>query len=172
MGIVLISKLISLQISFSSVHLISPSTGDFSAFILISAFLISKYILFRGTRMVLHIPSHVFLKRELFESIMDDICILHLLGIQLILVAGVREQVDSCTKIAGNSPYYYSGMRVTDELALQCLKEMSGSIRSSIESSLTRGFRGRPGQTGIQVVSGNSFYSAKPLGVRQGIDFK
>jgi amino-acid N-acetyltransferase len=52
------------------------------------------------------------------------------------------------------------------------LKEVSGFVRYEVESSLARGFRGRPGQSGINVVSGNFFYSAKPLGVRDGVDYK
>ena len=49
---------------------------------------------------------------------------------------------------------------------------MAGAARFEIESSLARGFRGLPGQSGINAVSGNFFYSAKPLGVRDGIDYK
>ena len=33
-------------------------------------------------------------------------------------------------------------------------------------------YSGRPGQSGINVVSGNFFYSAKPFGVRQGVDYQ
>lgn len=40
------------------------------------------------------------------------------------------------------------------------------------ESSLARGFHGKPGNSGINVISGNFFYTAKPLGVRDGVDFK
>ena len=112
------------------------------------------------------------LDKESFDSVMDDICILHLLGVQLVLVVQVRTQIDECLLASGQIPQYSFGMRVTDEHGLRCLKEVSGSARSAIESSLARGFRGRPGQNGVQVVSGNFFYSAKPLGVRDGIDFK
>ena len=55
---------------------------------------------------------------------------------------------------------------------MKFLKESSGAARFEIESSLARGFRGRPGQSGINVVSGNFFYTAKPHGVRSGVDFK
>ena len=73
---------------------------------------------------------------------------------------------------AGNVPLYHDGMRVTDDDTMRYLKETSGLARFEIESSLARGFRGRPGQSGISVVSGNFFYSAKPLGVRGGVDYK
>ena len=45
-------------------------------------------------------------------------------------------------------------------------------MRYEIESSLGRGFRGTAGLKGVQVISGNSFYTAKPVGIRNGVDYK
>lgn len=126
----------------------------------------------RGAVMVVHIGAHVHAVRQAFDEIMDDISILHLLGVQVVLVAGVRSQLDERLKNTGNAAVYKGGMRVTDEESMRALKELSGYVRFEIESSLARGFRGRPGQSGINVVSGNFFYTAKPLGVRDGVDFK
>lgn len=127
----------------------------------------------RNSVLVIHIPGHVLQNRNTFDAISDDISILHLLGVQIVLVVGVRDQLDVKVQQSGSTPSYHSGMRVTDEDTLRWLKETSGSARFEIESSLARGFRGRsPGQQGINVVSGNFFYTAKPLGVRNGIDFK
>ena len=85
---------------------------------------------------------------------------------------GVREQLNEKLESAGFFPSYFDGIRITDEFTLRCLMEASGSARFEIESRLARGFRGRPGQSGINVVSGNFLYSAKPLGVRNGVDFR
>lgn len=126
----------------------------------------------RSSVVVLHIPGHVLHNRVVFDAIMDDISIMHLLGVQVVIVVGVRDQLDLKVQQAGAVPVYHNGMRITDVETLQFLKETSGSARFEIESSLARGFRGRsPGQQGINVVSGNFFYTAKPLGVRDGIDF-
>lgn len=118
----------------------------------------------RGTKVVIHIPSYVMGDRDVFDAVMDDVAILHLLGVQLVLIPSLKSHEDICD--------HMNGMRVTDDQGLKVLQERSGSARSSIESSLARGFRGRPGQSGINVVSGNFFYSAKPIGVRDGTDFK
>ena len=126
----------------------------------------------RGTTMIIHLGGQTLTEREDFDAIMDDLSILHLLGVQLVLVAGVRRQLDDKLQANGRVPQYHDGMRVTDDETMKYLKETSGSARFEIESSLARGFRGRPGQSGISVVSGNFFYSAKPLGVRDGVDFK
>ena len=126
----------------------------------------------RGSTMVVHLGGQALNEREDFDAIIDDLSILHLLGVQLVLVAGVRKQLDEKLLAVGKVPQYHDGMRVSDEETMKYLKETSGSARFEIESSLARGFRGRPGQSGISVVSGNFFYSAKPLGVRDGVDFK
>jgi acetylglutamate kinase len=129
----------------------------------------------RGSIMVIHIPSKLFFKqnRETFDAIMDDISILHLLGIQLVLVAGVRDLVDQrIVSETQTSIVYHDGMRVTDEITMHYLKELSGFVRFEVESSLGRGFRGTASVRGVQVISGNFFYSAKPVGVRNGTDFK
>lgn len=126
----------------------------------------------RGSIMVIHLGGQALSEREDFDAVLDDLSILHLLGVQLVLVAGVRKQLDDKLLEAGRTPFYYDGMRITDDVTMKYLKETSGSARFEIESSLARGFRGRPGQSGISVVSGNFFYSAKPLGVRDGVDFK
>ena len=126
----------------------------------------------RGSTMVIHISGRAMSNHEDFISVIDDISILHLLGVQLVLVAGVRQQLDNKITSLGMTPKYYNNMRITDDFTMTCLKETSGSARFEIESSLARGYRGRPGQSGISVVSGNFFYSAKPLGVRDGVDFK
>ena len=118
----------------------------------------------RGSTMVIHLGGKSLHSREDFDAVIDDISILHLLGVQLVLVAGVRKQLDDKMREKGHNPQYHDGMRVTDDETMQYLKETSGSARFEIESSLARGFRGRPGQSGISVVSGNFFYSAKPLG--------
>ena len=77
---------------------------------------------YRGSKVVIHIGSNVIMDKDRFEGIMDDISILHLLGVQLILIAGVRAQIDLCTSSMGQTPEYKSGIRVTDEIGLRCLK--------------------------------------------------
>ena len=80
----------------------------------------------RGTTIVIHIPCKLLKhNREIFDSIMDDIAILHLLGIQLVLVAGVKDNLDSRILHDTNMTLiYHDGMRITDDLTLTLLKEL------------------------------------------------
>ena len=50
----------------------------------------------RGTIMVIHLGGKSLYSRDDFDAVIDDISILHLLGVQLVLVAGVRKQVRLC----------------------------------------------------------------------------
>lgn len=126
----------------------------------------------RNSIVVIHINSHLFDNRELFDKLFDDISILHLLGIQIVLVVGVRKQLDKRIIESDGIPLFHNGVRISNNDVMKYLKEISGFARFEVESALARGYRGRPGQSGINVVSGNFFYTAKPFGVRGGIDYQ
>ena len=78
--------------------------------------------------MVVHVPGHCITNKENFDAILDDVSILHLLGVQLILVVGVREQLDEKIAAAGLIPQYHDGMRITDDVTMKFLMETSGQI--------------------------------------------
>ena len=56
-------------------------------------------------------------------------------------------------------------------MVIRVLQEVSGFARSRVEAALSRG-RGSRGAGGVSVgvVGGNLFYTAQPLGVRDGVD--
>eukprot|EP00747_Dinoflagellata_sp_TGD_P052763 gnl/TRDRNA2_/TRDRNA2_148084_c1_seq1.p1 gnl/TRDRNA2_/TRDRNA2_148084_c1~~gnl/TRDRNA2_/TRDRNA2_148084_c1_seq1.p1 ORF type:complete len:564 (-),score=55.94 gnl/TRDRNA2_/TRDRNA2_148084_c1_seq1:53-1534(-) len=125
-----------------------------------------------GSVMVFHLPSFVvFGKQQQFDAVMDDLALLHLMGIRLIVVLGVTEAINDRLRENDMRAVYVNSTRITDEAAMRQLKELCGAARYEVESALARGFQGRPGSVGTNVISGNFFYSAQPLGVRNGVDF-
>ncbi|MBS1219759.1 MAG: amino-acid N-acetyltransferase (ArgA), partial [Proteobacteria bacterium] len=71
---------------------------------------------------------------------------------------------------SGTAIRYVSGLRVTDDIALACVKEAAGTVRVEIEALLSLGLANTPmAGADIRVASGN-FVTAQPLGVRDGID--
>jgi amino-acid N-acetyltransferase len=61
---------------------------------------------------------------------------------------------------------------VTDEQALTVVKHAGGALRVEIEALLSQGLPNSPmARAGIRVVSGN-YITARPIGVRKGIDFQ
>jgi amino-acid N-acetyltransferase len=106
-----------------------------------------------------------------FAHTIHDFAILNSLGIRLVLVHGIRPQIEQRVHGAGLESRYHHGIRITDPKSLQCVKEAAGTVRVEIEALLSMGLSNSPriGQK-IRVCTGN-FVTAKPLGVRDGIDF-
>ena len=107
-----------------------------------------------------------------FTSLTQDIALLNSLGIKLILVYGLRPQIDKRLSGMGITPQYSNGIRITDDTALACVKDASGAARITIEALLSMGLANTPmSGSKIKVISGN-FITASPLGVIDGIDFQ
>lgn len=106
-----------------------------------------------------------------FANIIHDIALLNSLGIRLLLIYGVRPQVERRLKNNGAELRYVNGLRVTDDDALPCVKEAVGTVRLEIEAALSCGLANSPmAGARIRVASGN-FVTARPLGVREGVDY-
>ncbi|MDX5332474.1 MAG: amino-acid N-acetyltransferase [Gammaproteobacteria bacterium] len=124
----------------------------------------------RGRTFVLYFGGEA-LEGEGFASLIHDIALLHSLGIHLVLVHGARPQIERRLRLEGIEPRYAEGLRVTDEKALGAVKEAAGCVRVEIEARLSTSLVNTP-MSGIRlrVASGN-FVTARPIGVRNGVDF-
>jgi amino-acid N-acetyltransferase len=106
-----------------------------------------------------------------FTNLIHDIALLHALGIRLVLVHGARPQIEERLNLRDVSMQYINGLRVTDEAALRCVKEAAGAVRVEIEALLSTGLANSPmAGARIRVASGN-FVTARPIGVKNGIDY-
>jgi amino-acid N-acetyltransferase len=109
---------------------------------------------------------------ENFERLIQDIALLHSLGIRIIVVHGARPQIDERLGLRSIQAQFVDGLRITNKITLECVKDAAGSLRSQIEAMLTLGLPNSPMHGArIRVCSGNMVI-AKPLGVRNGIDFE
>ncbi len=107
-----------------------------------------------------------------FPSVIHDLALLHSLGVRLVLVHGARPQIEDRLRSAGVEIRYVHGLRVTDEAALPSVRAAVGSVRMEIEALLSMGLANSPmAGARIRVASGN-FVVARPLGVREGIDYQ
>ncbi|MBA2689678.1 MAG: amino-acid N-acetyltransferase [Burkholderiales bacterium] len=107
-----------------------------------------------------------------FVELTHDLNLLVSLGCRLVLVHGARPQVEAKLKERGVKPRYMKNRRVTDPVALQCVKEAMGTLRVEIEALLSLGLANSPmAGADIRVGSGN-FVTAKPVGVVDGTDFQ
>ena len=101
----------------------------------------------------------------------QDLAILHAMGIKLVLVHGFRPQVNEQLRAKGHVSRYSHGMRITDEVALDCAQEAAGQLRFEIEAAFSQGLPNTPMANAIvRVVSGN-FLTARPVGIVDGVNF-
>ena len=91
---------------------------------------------------------------------------------KIVLVHGFRPQVNEQLKAKGHAAKYSHGMRITDEVALDCAQEAAGQLRYEIEAAFSQGLPNTPmaGAT-VRVISGN-FITARPVGILDGVDFQ
>ncbi len=106
-----------------------------------------------------------------FDQLVNDISLLNTLGIRLVLVHGARPQIEQRLKQRGAEIRYVNGLRITDDDALASVKDAVGSLRVDIEAKLSMGMVNAP-MAGLRVgIATGNFVIAKPLGVRDGVDY-
>jgi amino-acid N-acetyltransferase len=124
----------------------------------------------RGKTFVLMMEGAVA-QHENFPNIIHDIALLNSLGVRLVLIHGSRLQIDQRLQRAGLESTFHEGMRITDNAAMEHVKDAAGSLRAQIEALLSMGLPNSPMQgSRMRVCSGN-FVTARPLGVVNGVDF-
>ncbi len=124
----------------------------------------------RGKTFVLALSGEAIAHAN-FTNIVHDIALLHSLGIKLVLVHGARQQINERLESCAITAQFDQNTRITDSATMACVKDAVGSTRINIEAQLSTGAANSPMHGArIQVVGGN-LITAKPLGVREGIDF-
>ena len=126
---------------------------------------------YRGKTFVVALVGEAIAAGKL-NSFVQDVAILHAMGIKLVLVHGFRPQVNEQLAAKGQSSRFSHGMRITDAVALDCAQEAAGQLRFEIEAAFSQGLPNTPmANATVRVVSGN-FLTARPVGIIDGIDFQ
>lgn len=131
----------------------------------------SPYInLHRGKIFVLAL-SGSSVRHANFTNIVHDIALLHSLGVRLVVVHGARPQVDDLMAERGLDADFHLSTRITDVVGLNCVKQAVGLTRIDIEAQLSMNLANSPMHGARIRISGGNFITAKPLGIRDGVDF-
>jgi amino-acid N-acetyltransferase len=126
---------------------------------------------FGGRTFVIAFGGEVVDEKQ-FIALSHDLNLLASLEVRLVLVHGARPQIEQRLKRAKITPKLHNGLRVTDDEAMEIVKEANGAVRVEIEALLSMGIANSPmAGADIRVASGN-FVTAKPLGVRDGVDLQ
>lgn len=132
----------------------------------------SKYInLFNNKIFVIALGGEVF-EDEQFESIAYDINLLRSIGIKIIIIHGIRPQIDDLLISNKIKTSLNKNIRITDANSINHVIDINGRIRTKIESILSSSIINSPlFESDIKLSSGN-FITARPLGILNGIDMK
>jgi amino-acid N-acetyltransferase len=126
---------------------------------------------FRGKTFVVGAPGELFASGRL-NSLVQDLGLLHAMGMRIVLVHGSRPQVSEQLRLRGVVAGDLDGARVTDPVALECAKEAAGELRLDIEAAFSQGLPNTPmAHSAIRVLSGN-FVTARPVGIVDGVDYQ
>ncbi len=133
---------------------------------------VAPYIhMHRGKTFVVGVAGEAIEAGKL-PNLVQDIALIQSMGVKIVLVHGFRPQVNEQLRLKGHPARYSHGMRITDEVALDCAQEAAGQLRYEIEAAFSMGLPNTPmaGST-VRVISGN-FLTARPVGIVDGIDFQ
>ena len=125
---------------------------------------------YRGKTFVVGLAGEAIAAGKL-NHFVQDLSILHAMGLRLVLVHGFRPQVTEQLAAKGHVSRYSHGVRITDAIALDAAQEAAGQLRFEIEAAFSQGLPNTPmANSTVRVVSGN-FLTAKPVGIVDGVDF-
>ncbi len=125
---------------------------------------------YRGKTFVVALAGEAIAAGKL-NTFVQDLSILHAMGIKLVLVHGFRPQVTEQLAAKGHVSRYSHGIRITDSVALDAAQEAAGQLRFEIEAAFSQGLPNTPmANATVRVVSGN-FLTARPVGIVDGVDF-
>ncbi|CAG9181099.1 Amino-acid acetyltransferase [Cupriavidus laharis] len=126
---------------------------------------------FRGKTFVIAFGGEL-VKAGVLNALVNDVALLHAMGMQIVLVHGSRPQVEEQLALRHVESQFADGVRITDNAALECAKEASGELRLDIEAAFSQGLPNTP-MAGAQlsVISGN-FVTARPVGIVNGVDYQ
>ncbi len=124
----------------------------------------------RGKTMVLMLGGEAVADKN-FGNIINDIALMHSLGIKVVVVYGARPQINQLLEKQDLTTPYHKNVRITDEAALSVVMQAAGQLQLAITARLSMSLNNTPmAGTQLNVVSGN-FVIAQPLGVDDGVDY-
>ena len=126
----------------------------------------------RGRTFVICVGGEAAADLERLPELVHDLALLATLGVRLVLVHGARPQIEERLCAERRELHYVNGLRVTDTPALRAVVAAAASVRVELEARLSMGAANTP-MSGVRlsVASGNHVV-AKPLGVRDGVDYQ
>ncbi|WP_290576842.1 amino-acid N-acetyltransferase [Ketobacter sp.] len=125
----------------------------------------------RGKTFVVAFPGEAVAAPR-FPQLIQDVVLLHSLGIRVVLVHGARPQIDQRLEESQLPIQIAYHRRVTDQASLQAVTEAIGRTAIQVQSQLVQCMAAAHLNPANSVVSSGNYVIAKPFGVHNGIDYQ
>jgi acetylglutamate kinase len=94
---------------------------------------------FHGKVVVIKYGGNAMISPELFDAVMEDIILLHLVGIRVVLVHGGGPEINDMLKKIGKEPKFVKGLRYTDEETMNIVQGvLCGKVNKDLVATIIR----------------------------------
>ena len=124
----------------------------------------------RGRTFVIYLPGEA-LAHANFSHTIHDINLLNSLGVKLVLVHGSRPQIQQACGQASIESQFHNGLRITDLNQLSLVQATVGRQAMQLEARFSMGLANSPMQGSRICTSRGNFITARPIGIKNGVDF-
>ena len=123
----------------------------------------------RGRTFVVYLGNGA-LGSEGLVTLVHDLALLHSLGVRLVLVHATREAIDWALTENAMPQQFHEEVRITDGATLEIASDIAAQHRLELERLLSMGLPNTPLRGARLRVMGGNMITARPLGIRDGID--
>ena len=92
---------------------------------------------YNGKVLVVKYGGNAMINQELKEQVMEDIVLLHLIGVKVVLVHGGGPEISELMAKLGKKPEFVDGLRVTDKETVDIVQMvLAGKVNKSLVNFL------------------------------------
>lgn len=94
---------------------------------------------YNGKVVVIKYGGNAMISEELFDAVMEDIILLHLVGIRVVLVHGGGPEINDMLKKIGKEPKFVNGLRYTDSETMEIVQGvLCGKVNKDLVATIIR----------------------------------
>lgn len=123
---------------------------------------------FTGKVIVIKYGGNAMISPELFDAVMEDLILLHLVGIRVVLVHGGGPEINDMLNKIGKKSKFVNGLRYTDEETMAIVQSvLCGKVNKDLVSTINRKGCKSVGLCGLDC----GLFQAKKLDKGDGYDY-
>lgn len=123
---------------------------------------------FYGKAVVIKYGGNAMINQELFNAVMEDIILLHLVGIRVVLVHGGGPEINDMLNKIGKEPKFVNGLRYTDGETMNIVQSvLCGKVNKDLVSTIIRKGGNAVGLCGLD----GALFEAMRLDKGDGCDY-